>query len=157
VRFIWTIVAVTEAEAALGYAVFSTAMIVMRLLGDSCVTRWGVTTIARVSGVVATAGALCVVTASTLMVCLIGFALMGLGYALVMPMAFSRAANDRVSAPGTAIAGVATFGYGGMLLGPPLMGFVADASSLTYSFLLLAVIATLIVVFAHKLTHSQET
>ena len=50
---------------------------------------------------------------------------MGLGYAVVMPLAFSRAARDDTVPPGPAIASVATLGYRSMLLGPPIIGLVA--------------------------------
>lgn len=74
---------------------------------------------------------------------------MGVGYAVIMPLAFSRAAADPFLPPGTAIASVSTLGYGGLLLGPPLIGFVADATSLRMGFGILAILAALIVVLAY--------
>ncbi|MEM8850333.1 MAG: hypothetical protein AAGE03_09890 [Pseudomonadota bacterium] len=58
-----------------------------------------------------------------------------------MPLVFSRAARDPQIAAGPAIAGVATLGYGGMLLGPPIIGFVAEVTGMRLSFLLLAGLA----------------
>ncbi|WP_299724878.1 MFS transporter [uncultured Tateyamaria sp.] len=139
---------VTAAHAALGYSVFSVAMVITRLLGDQATRAFGPTPTARVAGVIATLGAVSAVASTSYGVTLVGFALMGIGYAVIMPLAFSRAARDPHLPPGTAIASVSTLGYGGLLLGPPLIGFVAHATTLRTGFGLLAVLAALIVVLA---------
>ena len=76
---------------------------------------------------------------------------MGIGYAVIMPLAFSRAANDPKIPPGQALASVATLGYGGMLLGPPLIGAIAGLVGLRLSFLLLVALSALIVILAGSL------
>lgn len=68
---------------------------------------------------------------------LIGFVALGLGYALAMPLAMARAGASRTMPKAMAVAGVATFAYGGILLGPPLIGFIAEATSLHTALLLL--------------------
>jgi MFS family permease len=142
---------VDDAHAALGYTLFSLGMVVTRLIGDRLIAAFGSVASARLAGLVAAAGsALAVVSADYLPV-LVGFALMGVGYAVIMPLAFSRAANDKQSAQGRAIASVATLGYGGMLLGPPLIGFAAELMSVRLSFLILTGLALVIVVFARAL------
>ena len=80
---------------------------------------------------------------------------MGVGYAVIMPLAFSRAANDRDVPPGQAIASVATLGYGGMLIGPPLIGFLAGLLSLRMAFAVLLPLAFLIVVCAGALRRAS--
>ncbi len=142
---------VTESRAALGYAVFSVAMVVVRLAGDQIIRRLGPVMAARIGGVFAVAGSLTVVLAPALATALPGFALMGVGYAVIMPLAFSRAANDPNIPPGQALASVATLGYGGMLLGPPVIGALAGLVSLRLSFLLLVALSCLIVVLAGSL------
>ncbi|MFL4470720.1 MFS transporter [Tateyamaria armeniaca] len=139
---------VSAAHAALGYSVFSVAMVITRLLGDQVTRAFGPTPTARIAGVVATTGAVSAIASTSYGVTLTGFALMGVGYAVIMPLAFSRAARDPHLPPGTAIASVSTLGYGGLLLGPPLIGFVAYACTLRTGFALLAVLATLIIVLA---------
>lgn len=138
----------TEATAALGYTVFSLTMVGMRLMGDRVTQAFGPVNAARLAGSIAAVGVLCAVGFGTYPMALLGFALMGLGYAVIMPLAFSRAANDPNISPGSAIASVSTLGYGGILLGPPLIGFVAEASSIRTAFLILAVLAGAIVVLA---------
>ncbi|SDJ06376.1 MFS transporter [Aliiruegeria lutimaris] len=138
-------------QAALGFTVFSVTMVAMRLVVDQLVLRFGPVRMAQASGVLSASGLLLVVSFATLPMTLAGFVLMGLGYAAVMPLAFSRAAIDANIPPGQAIASVATLGYGGLLLGPPVIGFVAEASSLRLAFALLAVLALTITVFARVL------
>lgn len=139
---------VTPASAALGYTVFSIAMVVTRLMGDQVTRVLGAMQTARIAGVIATTGALSTIATASYGVTLVGFVLMGIGYAVIMPLAFSRAARDLHLPPGTAIASVSTLGYGGLLLGPPLIGFVAHATTLRTGFAVLALLAALIVVLA---------
>ena len=69
---------------------------------------------------------------------------MGIGYAAIIPLAFSRAASDPDVSAGKAIASVATLGYGAMLLGPPAIGFIAEISNLRVSLAMIGVMALLI-------------
>ena len=137
-----------EAQATLGYAVFSVAMVAMRLVADPLVTRIGPVRMARAAGVCAAAGVLLVTLPVTLPAALAGFALMGFGYATVVPLAFSRAAADPHVPPGQAIASVATLGYGALLLAPPTIGFLSEVTSLRTALMLLAGLAALITLLA---------
>ena len=82
---------------------------------------------------------------------LAGFVLLGVGYALIMPLAITRAANDPQTPPGVAIASVATLGYGAMLFGPPAIGFTAHFITLHYAFCLLGILAFFIILCAPAL------
>jgi predicted MFS family arabinose efflux permease len=146
--FLRNIVGTDEAQATLGYTLFSVTMVAMRLVVDRFVTRFGAVSMARISGLSAAAGMLLVAGFATLPASLLGFVLIGIGYAALFPLAFSRAAADPLVPPGQAIASVATLGYGGLLLGPPLIGFIAEATSLRLAFLMLAALAFLISAFA---------
>ena len=137
-----------EAPAALGYTVFALAMVSVRVSGGVVVAALGPVRTARIAGLLAATGAGLAVAVATYPVALAGFVLMGAGYALVIPLAFSRAANDPVVKPGRAIASVATLGYGGVLIGPPIIGFVAEATSVRFSFGVVAVLALVISGFA---------
>lgn len=140
-----------ESEAALGYAVFSITMVVVRLFGDIIIGRFGGVMVTRVAAIFAGAGVLLAVIGGSLESGLIGFALMGVGYAVVMPLAFSRAASEPGVSPGAGIASVATLGYGGLLLGPPVIGFLAEAFGLRSAFLLLAALAAVMLLLAGAL------
>ena len=67
-------------------------------------------------------------------VAFLGFALIGIGAANLVPIIFSAAGRQRVMPAGLAIASVTTTGYTGILLGPALVGFVAEATSLPTAF-----------------------
>lgn len=154
--FLVQIALTNEGTAALGYTCFSVAMVVMRLAGDVIIARLGAVRTARLSGLVAASGSLLAVTVATMPAILVGFAMMGIGYALVVPLAFSRASNDDTMSPGPAIAAVATFGYGGGLFGPVVIGFLADAFSIRWAFLLLSTLALLIIALARNLAPCEH-
>lgn len=142
------VVGTDESQAALGYAIFSVTMVAMRLCVDGLITRFGPVVMARASGLFAVAGAALVVGPATLPLTLAGYVLMGMGYAAVIPMAFSRAAADPEVPAGQAIASVATLGYGAMLMGPPAIGFLAEMTSLRLSLALVGAMALCVAVLA---------
>jgi len=146
--FLIDVTGASEADAALGYVAFSVAMVVMRLLGDRVTNRLGPVSTARIAGIVAAIGVALVIGPGTYGAALLGFGLMGTGYAVIVPLAFSRATNDPHLSPGAAIASVSTLGYGGFLVGPPLIGFVAEATSIRLAFVILLALSALIVVLA---------
>lgn len=141
----------TEAFAPLGFMVFNVAMVTTRLCGDFIVGRFGPTVTVRLSAAVAIAGVLVCVLAPTASTALTGFGLMGIGFAVVMPLAFSAAARDDRMDKGRALASVATLGYGGMLIGPVLIGMLAELASLEISFLIIAALCGLSFMLAPQL------
>ncbi|WP_370296139.1 MFS transporter [Poseidonocella sp. HB161398] len=137
--------------ATLGYAAFSVSMVAMRLCTDRLVGRFGAAAVARAAGLTAATGILLVVLPGPWGLAMAGFLLMGLGYAPLYPLAFSRAAAEPGAAPGQAIAAVATLGYGSILLGPPVIGAVAGLTSLRTAFLLVGVAALMAAALAPML------
>nr|WP_246408491.1 MFS transporter [Parvularcula dongshanensis] len=130
-----------QSEAALAFAVFSATMIAMRLCGDAVIERLGAVTVGRGSALAGAAGVLIAVTADSVPVAYLGFALMGVGYALIFPISIARAARDDRTGAGLAIASVSSFGYAGLLLGPPMIGFLAEATSLPVAFASLLILS----------------
>ncbi|MER7720219.1 MFS transporter [Streptomyces flaveolus] len=129
---------------------FTLTMAVARLAGDKVVDRFGAVRTVRVSGVLATLGGLLVVLGGHPAVAMTGFALMGLGIAVVVPLCFA-AAGRAGSNPSLAIAGVATITYTSGLVAPSAIGGLAQATSLVVSFGLVTVLACCLVVFARVL------
>ncbi|WP_240145875.1 MFS transporter [Halococcus salsus] len=121
--------------AALGFGVFSLTMMAGRFLADRIVHRIGSKRFIRLAAGVAAIGlALTLVVQTT--VSLIGFGILGLGLAGVMPVAMSMAGNHDSETPTeSAVAAVSTAGYGGFAIGPVAIGVLADASSLQVAFL----------------------
>ena len=130
----------TDAYAALGFAAFSSTMTLGRLLGDALVTRFDPVLVVRAGSLLASAGILLAVVANSPITVLIGFAAAGAGLANGIPLAFSAAGKFPGLSPGVGIAGVATIGYAGFLAGPPLIGLLADATSLHVSLFVAAVL-----------------
>lgn len=141
----------SEARAALGFTAFNAVMVAARLGGHFAVDRFGPVVVARLSGVTAVFGGTLVILAPSASVAIFGFALMGLAYALIVPLAFTRAGQEPGLSTGRAIAGVATLAYGGMLLGPPLIGFIAETFSLEAAFTMIVALGLVTIALAGNL------
>ncbi|HUG24343.1 MFS transporter [Piscinibacter sp.] len=132
--------------AALGYASFSAAMAAARFGGDWVRARLASVLLLRLSGALGAAGMALALLVPHPIVALIGFALVGLGFANVVPVLFSAAARVPGVTPAHGIAAVSSLGYLGMMAGPPLIGLIAQAQSLTlglFTIVLAAVILSL--------------
>jgi fucose permease len=116
--------------AAAGYAAFSLAMMAGRFTGDRLIDRFGHVALLRAGALVAGVAVATALWAGNPWVAIACFAVAGLGVSTVFPIAFGLAGRAGDTAPGHAIAAVATMAYGGGLLGPPLIGFTARATSL---------------------------
>jgi MFS family permease len=117
--------------AATGYAAFSLAMAAGRFGGDSLRERVGPVRLLRLSGGLAALGLGSALLIGQPVAALVGFAGVGFGLANLVPTLFSVAGQARHVPTGTAIAAVATVGYLGFLVGPPVIGLVARLTSLS--------------------------
>ncbi|MFE2098992.1 MFS transporter [Streptomyces sp. NPDC059468] len=126
---------------------FMLTMAVARIAGDAVVNRFGAVRTVRAGGVLAGLGGLLIVVAGHPAVAMAGFALMGLGIAVVVPLCFAAAGHAGPN-PSQAIAGVATITYTSGLIAPSLIGGVAQATSLVVSFGVVTVLACGLAVFA---------
>lgn len=116
----------SDALAPAGYAAFSIAMAGGRFMGDRLTARLGGEGVIRWSGVLAAAGLLLALLAPHVMLSLVGFFAVGAGFSIVIPVIFSASGRTPGIAAGTGLAVTTTLGYTGFLLGPPLIGFLAD-------------------------------
>jgi len=126
--------------AASGYAVFAVAMATGRFSGTVVAERLGRDGAVRVGGLVSLAGVLLTVLGPGLAAAYAGAALWALGVCLVFPAAVS-AGGESPDRPADAIAAVTTIGYGGFLVGPPLIGLLAEQVGLGRALLVLCVLA----------------
>jgi predicted MFS family arabinose efflux permease len=125
-----------------GYAAFSAAMAGGRFVGDRIRSRYGAATIIRGGALLAALGLFVAPATGSAAGAIVGFALTGLGLSNVVPVLISAAGAMRNG--DIAIATVTTLGYGGLLAAPPLLGFVADATSLATMFVLVAGMCVLV-------------
>src|SRR5829696_2820425 len=116
--------------AALGFAAFSVAMLIGRFSGDALVQRFGAPRLVRCGGVLAALGLGVALLVNQPTSTLLGFATVGLGLSIVYPLVFSAAGNHPTVSAGRAVASVATVGYAGFLAGPPILGWLAQLTSL---------------------------
>ncbi|MGW2850424.1 MFS transporter, partial [Streptomyces sp. NPDC001274] len=124
--------------AAAGYSLFALAMTAGRLSGTALLERLGQTRTLVMGGSTAAAGMLLGALAPSTWAALLGFAVTGIGLANIFPVAVGRA--GALAGPG-GVAAASTLGYGGMLLGPPAIGFLAEWSSLPVALTTVAVLA----------------
>ncbi|WP_406492107.1 MFS transporter [Streptomyces sp. NBC_00846] len=124
--------------AAAGYSLFALSMTAGRLSGTALLERLGQTRTLVAGGTTAAAGMLLGSLAPTTWSALLGFAVTGLGLANIFPVAVGRAGE--LAGPG-GVAAASTLGYGGMLLGPPAIGFLADWLSLPLALTTVALLA----------------
>jgi predicted MFS family arabinose efflux permease len=145
----------SASTAALGVSAFAVAMAAGRLMGDRVIRRLGPVRTVRLSGACAVCGAVAVVLAPDLAVGLGGFALLGAGVAVVVPLVFA-AAGRLGPHPARSIAGVAGVAYGSGLVAPGVIGGIASVTSLTMSFCLVAGLVAIMALAAGVLRGGDE-
>ncbi len=124
--------------AGVGFTIFSAAMLIMRLTGDWAVTKLGGKVITVGGGFIACGGFLLLVFAPINILLYLGFFLIGIGSANIVPVFFSMMGKQKEMPVAQAVSSVSTMGYMGILAGPAAIGFVANSTSLYVSFLMLA-------------------
>ena len=137
-----------ESIAALAYGAYALAMLIARTFVDRGVMARGPVLLVRVGALVGVAAAVLIAVAPSEGWALAAFALLGLGLSPVIPLAFTAAAQHDELGTGIAIARVNVFNYVGFVVGAPLIGVVADLSSLRWAFALLAPVLLVVVFLA---------
>lgn len=136
-------------NAGVGYILFSAAMVMARLTGDRIVGVVGELWVLIAGGMLTIFGIAVVLLSSLPLLALAGFVLIGLGAANLVPIFFSAAGRQTIMPPGLAIAAVTTAGYAGVLVGPAMIGFVADIMGLSMAFWWLTLLIALIPLTAY--------
>ncbi|MEL7006107.1 MAG: MFS transporter, partial [Bacteroidota bacterium] len=131
-----------------GYAAFSLTMTLGRFNGDFYVDKYGRLLILITGASIALIGLLLLLATNSIIV-ILGFSLVGLGYSCIVPVIFSSAAKVKGLAPAHGIASVASAGYFGFLIGPVIIGIIAEYQGLNMAFMLLFGL-TLISLFSAK-------
>jgi fucose permease len=139
------------AFAALGFASFSAAMAATRFAGDALRARIPAPRLLGGSAALAAVAMTVVLVAREPWTGVIGLAFVGVGFANVIPILFIGASRVPGLAPARGIAAVSSIGYAGMVLGPPLVGAVAQAASLTWGLAVVALGAALLALASRTL------
>ncbi|MFI0896150.1 MFS transporter [Streptomyces sp. NPDC020983] len=140
--------------AAAGYAAVTLAMTLGRLSGTTLLLRFGQTRVLVLGGLLAAGGMLLAALAPLLPLVVLGFALTGLGLSNTFPTTIARA--GALTGPG-GVAAASTFGYGGLLLGPPAIGFLTDAVGLPTALTTVAALGAVAAVLAYSVRNLGRT
>ena len=121
-----------------GFVSFMSAMTAGRLMADHFIEKFGRMVLLRSSGTLIFSGMLTAVLLPNVYTAAIGFVLVGFGVSSIVPTCYSLASHSRRIPSGMAIAIVSTIGFFGFLSFPPIIGYIAEVSSLRFSFSLMA-------------------
>ena len=145
------------AEGALGPAVLGLTMGFGRFGGQLVAARWRPATVVVLAALLSAAGSVTAAMATAPWVAYLGFGVLGLGVSVIAPMAFAmvgaRVADEMRA---RAISRAAVVGYFGFFIGPPMVGFIAEATSLRFSFLFIAVVLASVPLLSLMLRRSER-
>jgi MFS family permease len=139
------------ALVVLGYTTFMISMASGRFLSDILVRKYSARKVLMVSGLVISAGLYMAVLLPYLISCTIAFMLVGFGVSNVVPIIFNVAGNNKKVPPGIALTIVTSISFLGFLIGPPLIGFIAELTSLKYSFAIIGIFGVFISILVSQL------
>ena len=121
-----------------GYLIFMAFMALSRFLSDRIIDRIGMPATYALSAVFIFSGIGLATLVPSFWPAMVGFSLVGFGTAAVIPMTYTLAGASKKYSPGMAISIIATYGIVGMLIGPPMIGYLAHAFNLRVSFIAFA-------------------
>ncbi len=127
----------------IGFTTFAAAMVLGRLLGDFLSNKYKVKNVLIINGILIAVGMSITLVSYDILIKICGCFLVGIGVSTIVPIIYSQAGMQTKIKPSIAIAGVSTIAYIGFLIGPVIIGYLADISSLKYSLILLIVLGLL--------------
>ena len=122
-----------------------------RFLSDFLVDKYGVKKVLMASGVIISAGLYSAILFPYLIPWTIAFMVVGFGVSNVVPIIFNVAGNNQKVPTGIALTIVSSISFIGFLIGPPLIGFIAELTSLKYSFAIIGIFGIFITVLVSRL------
>jgi MFS family permease len=143
---------VDSTTGALGLIAVSAFMVVIRLLGDRLVTRFGRRAVVRFGGLCATLGYLSVSLVSSLPLLLVGWALVGFGVGMIAPQVYALSGHI---GGGRALAVVVTFGYAAFLIGPAFVGFLVNQLGIHHAMAVPALLCVGIIALASTMPRTD--
>lgn len=136
---------IKEEIFTLGYLSFMACMAFSRFFSDKLILRFGAKKTYLLSAITIQMGVLIAVFFPTFWTALLGFCLVGFGTAAIFPMTFALAGTSKKYSPGMAISIISTYAIVGMFIGPPLIGYLAQAFGLQKAFLIFAIVGFLFI------------
>ncbi|MEY4629061.1 MAG: hypothetical protein RLZZ595_1387 [Bacteroidota bacterium] len=136
--------------SAMGYTAFALFMSIGRFLGDPLIERWGYKTVLKGNGMLIAVGMVLSLSTSIPSLVIIGFALVGLGVSSVFPVVYILATKEKSMMPSAALAAVSSVGFVGFLVGPPIIGFIAQLIGLRLALTVVVLLGALIFFMASR-------
>jgi MFS family permease len=135
----------------LGYTSFMITMASGRFLGDGLINKFGRERVMQISGVMISAGLFTAVFLPYIIPCTIAFMAVGLGVATIVPTVYSMAGKNPTVPPGEALTIVSSVSFLGFLMGPPVIGHIAQNFGLQFSFAFIGIFGVLIAFMVSKI------
>lgn len=133
------------------FVFFMTAVTSGRFLGDRAVMKYGVKKMLLYSGILISSGFFICFILPYVYPTILGYVLIGLGVSCVVPLVFSIAGKSSKLSSGSVLTSISTIGYLGFLLVPPMVGFISEFLSMKWSFLIMAILGTVMIVMVTKI------
>ncbi|WDZ79748.1 MFS transporter (plasmid) [Ensifer adhaerens] len=130
--FLRDVFGLSSASAGFGYSIFAFMVAAGRFAGDRLKASYGPVTVARACGIASIAGLLLVVVSPAAWAALLGFAAMGFGVSVGFPLAVTAAADQKDRPAAASVAILSFIALLGFLLGPPLIGLIAEHSDMRF-------------------------
>jgi len=150
------VVKAPESLVILGYTSFMIMMATGRFLADYLTAKIGRKLLMQICGVMISGGLFTAVFFPYLVPCTLAFMLVGLGVSSIVPAVYSAAGKHHNIPPGIALATVSSVSFLGFLIGPPLIGLIAEAFGLRYSYAIIAIFGIGITFMVSRVTALQE-
>lgn len=150
-NYLRNIMGASEAKAAFGLTAFAFFMTVGRLVGDGARMRFGDRSLLRICAVVSLIGITLILIRWNMTISIIGFGVVGLGLSIIVPIIYSLSGRYPGLSPGVGIAMSTTVGYAGFMIGPPIIGFIADATDIAMALSFIGLLFILMTFMIFKL------
>lgn len=138
-----------------GYTSFMIMMATGRFIGDKLIFKFGRKRVMQISGVMISAGLFTSVLLPYLIPSTIAFMVVGLGVSTIVPTVYSVAGKNQSVTPGEALTIVSSVSFLGFLMGPPVIGYIAEAFGLKFSFAFIGVFGLFISFLATRIKAIQ--
>lgn len=135
----------------LGYLSYMIMMASGRFLGDGMIQRFGRKKVLQTSGIMISTGLFTAVIFPYLIPSMLGFMLVGLGVATIVPTIYSLAGKNTTVPPGEALTIVSSVSFLGFLMGPPVIGYISELLGLRFSFAFIGIFGILIALFVSRI------
>lgn len=149
--YLQQVVGIAKEYAPLGLTAYMITMATGRFVADRAAQRWGQLRVVQAGGVLIATGLFTAVLFPNIIVTLLAFMIIGFGTCSIVPTIYSIAGQKTKIPTGLALTLVSSISFMGFLLGPPVIGYIAHATSLRYSYALIGIFGLCIVVLSSRI------